>query len=259
MSARFSALLFAFAGLGSAATLARDDARLSIAAAANLVYALEPLLREFEAVAPGVKVTVATGASGSLFAQIRHAAPFDVFLSADTAYPRRLVAAGGATANTLTTYATGRLVLWTTRSDLSLADLAAVVRDPRVKKIAVAQPQTAPYGEAALATLRSLDALDATRPKLVTGENVTQAAQFVETGSADLGFVALSLLRSPRLQTTGRWVEVPGGLYEAVSLDHAAVLTRRGETNPAARAFLEFLKTEPARRVLRDFGYGVPN
>ena len=232
--------------------------KLSVAAAANLVYALEALNAEFKRATPDVAVTATTAASGTLFAQIRNGAPFDVFLSADTEYPERVVAARLGDRATLRTFATGRLVLWTTRAQLDVSDIGAVVRGPATKKIALAQPASAPYGRAAQAALEKLGAWEATRRKLVFGESISQTAQFVETGHADVGFVAMSFVLSPKLSAKGRWQEVPPEWYARVPLDHAVVLTTRGAANPAARKYLEFLRSEPARKILRDFGYGVP-
>jgi molybdate transport system substrate-binding protein len=237
---------------------ARAAETVSVAAAANLVYALDALNAAFRQAAPAVTVTTATGASGSLVAQLRNGAPFDVFLSADLDYPRALINDGEADASSLTTFATGRLVLWTTRPGLSLDDLAAAVRNPAVKKLAVANPATAPYGRAARQTLEKLGLWADAQPKLVVGENISQTAQFIETGNADAGFVALSLVLSPKLADRGRWAEIPPALYASVPLDHAGVLTKRGARNPAARRYLEFLASAPAKKILRDFGYGVP-
>ena len=250
-------LILALSAVHALAAAAIETPRVAIAAAANLVYALDALNAEFRRTAPDVTLTATTGASGSLFAQIKHGAPFDVFLSADTDYPRQLVAAGLGDGSTLRIFATGRLVLWTTRSDLDLADLAAVVRHATVKKIAAAQPKTAPYGRAAQAALEHLGAWPDAQRKIVWGENITQTAQFVETGNADAGFVALSLVLSPRLANRGHWREIAPALYAPVSLDHAAVLTTRGAANPAAKRYLEFLGSDAAKKILRDFGYGV--
>jgi molybdate transport system substrate-binding protein len=255
-----ASLVFVLALLLAAVTsaAAAEPARVSIAAAANLVYVLDALNAEFTRATPGASVTTTTGASGSLFAQIGNGAPFDVFLSADTDYPRQLVAAGSAAAGTLRVFARGRLVAWTTRSDLELGDLAAAVRAARVKKIALAQPHTAPYGRAAQAALEKLGVWREAQPKLVVGESISQTAQFVETGNADFGFVALSIVASPRLAQKGTWSEVPAELYAAVPLDHAIVLTTRGASNPTARRYLEFLGSDAAKKILRDFGYGEP-
>ena len=250
--------LLACAALAAAPSAAPGAPKVAVAAAANLVFALDALHAAFRAEAPDTVLTVTTGASGNLYAQIAHGAPFDVFLSADTEYPEQAVAAGLAPRASLRVFATGRLVLWTIRTDLDVADLAGVVRAPGVKRLALAQPRTAPYGRAAVAALEHLGLQAAAQPKLVLGESISQAAQFVETGSADAGFVALSLVRSPRLAGVGRWHEVPPAAYAGVSLAHAGVLTQRGARNPAAQAYLEFLSRPAAQKILRDFGYAPP-
>ena len=246
------ALLFILALSG-----VRAAESVSVAAAANLVYALDALNAEFKKSAPDVAVTTATGASGGLVAQIKNGAPFDVFLSADLDYPRALVAANQADAKSLATFATGRLVLWSTRPGVEVKSVADTVRNPAVKKIAIANRDTAPYGRAAQQALEKLGVWTDAQPKLVVGENITQTAQFVETGNADIGFVALSLVLAPNLKERGRWLEVPAELY--APLDHGAVLTNRGAANPAARKYLEFLTSEAAKKILRAFGYGVPS
>ena len=237
--------------------VASDDASVSIAAAANFVYALDALNSEFRRVAPGVKVMSTTGSSGALFAQIKHSAPFDLFLSADTIYPQQMVESGFAERSTLHIFATGRLVAWTTRADVDLSDLASAIRASSVRKVAIAQPRTAPYGRAAQATLETIGVWRDAEAKLVMGESITQTAQFVETGSADIGLVAMSLVVSGKLAKKGRWKEIAPELHKSVSLDHAAVLTRRGSANPSAKRYLEFLRSDEAKKILRDFGYGV--
>jgi molybdate transport system substrate-binding protein len=244
--------------LSVSCSAAATPAKVSVAAAANLVFALESLNAEFKRAARDVAVSSTTGATGSLFAQIKNGAPFDVFLSADVEYPQQAVKDGLAEARTLRTFATGRLVLWTTRTDIDVRDPRAVLRDPRVKKIALAQPKSAPYGRAAQAALEKLGLWTQAKGKMVFGESISQTAQFVETGNAELGFVARSLVLSPRLKNQGRWHEVPVELHADVSLDHAVVLTTRGAANPAAVRYLEFLGTDAAKKILRDFGYDVP-
>ncbi len=239
------------------------NSQLSIAAAANLIYALDALNAAFlEIENPKSKIenltTLAstTGASGNLVAQIKNGAPYDVFLSADLDYPQALIKAGQADAKTLATFAIGRLVLWTTKPGIDVTDIAATIRNPAVQKLAVANPTTAPYGRAALQALDHLGLTSAAKPKIVTGENITQTAQFVETGNADAGFVALSLVLSPNLKAKGRWSEVPATLY--APLDQGAVITHRGASNPAAARYLAFLKSDAARNIFERFGYALP-
>jgi molybdate transport system substrate-binding protein len=253
MAAATLALVFAGALRAAGAT-----GRVSVAAASNLIFALDALNAAFRHTHPEIALTVSTGASGSLFAQIKNGAPFDVFLSADTDYPQRLVAEKLGEAGTLRTFATGRLVLWTTRPDLDVTNIAAAVRSPTLKKLALAQPKSAPYGRAAQAALEHLGVWGAVEPRIVYGENISQTAQFVETGNADAGFVAMSLIASGTLAGKGSWSEVSPRFYSGVSLDHALVITRRGASSPAAKRYVEFLATEPAREILRRFGYHVP-
>jgi len=248
---RFLALVLA---LGLA--LAASAEKVTVAAAANFVYCLDALKPAFARIAPGAELVIITGASGNLVAQIKNGAPFDVFLSADVDYPQQLVKTGLAGQDAVTVFATGRLVLWTRREDVPLDSLAGAVRSPLVKKLALANPATAPYGRAAREALQKLGAWTDAQPKLVVGENVSQTLQFVDTGNADAGFVALSLLLSPKLRGAGRYIEVPPGLYG--SLAHGGVLTKRGAGNPDAHRFLDFLSSDAARKIFTDYGYRVP-
>ena len=228
---------------------------LSVAAAANLVYVLDALNTAFLHGEPQTKVTVAMGASGNLVAQIRHGAPYDVFLSADLAYPSSLIASGDAEAKSLITFATGRLVLWTTQPNVNFSSLTAALEDPAIRKLAMANPDTAPYGQAAKQALEHLGAWSKLKGKLVLGENITQTAQFVETGNADAGLVALSLVLSPKLKNRGRWIEVPNDAH--APLAQGAVMTRRGANNPVAQRYLDFLQSKTARKVFGEYGYAV--
>ena len=242
-------------GLG-AAVAARGAGSLSIAAAANLSYALEALNAEFGKAEPGVAVTSAFGASGSLVAQISNGAPYDVFLSADLSFPEALVKAGHAGAASLTPFAVGRIALWTVKPGVDLSSVSAAVRSPSVRTLAIANTESAPYGRGAMQALRRLGLWDGARPKLVTAEDISQAAEFVETGNADAGFVALSAVVSPRLRGRGRWIEVPAGLHDP--LVQAAVVTARGMGNPESARYVAFLRGAGARAVLERFGYGAP-
>jgi len=251
---RRSFYLLLLAAAGIARVPAQDH--LSIAAAANLVYALDPLNAEFGRTHPGIKVTRSIGASGSLVAQIENGAPYDVFLSADMTYAQKLVQAGGGEAASLRPFAIGRLVLWTTRPGLAIDSVAALVRDPSVHRLAIANPRTAPYGFAAQEVLARLQLTETAQPKLVQGENISQTAEFVETGNADAGFVALSLVLASATKNRGRWLEVPAELYSP--LTQAALITRQGRDNPAARAYLEFLTSPAAQAIFKQFGYASP-
>ena len=202
-------------------------------------------------------MTSSVGASGTLFAQIQNGAPFDVFLAADLEYPQQVVARGLGADRSRLTFARGQLAVWTMRTDLDLSDIAAAVRAPSVKKVAIAQPQTAPYGRAAQRVLETVGAWNEVKSKLVTGENLSQTAQFVETGNADLGFVAASIVFSSRASKQGRWRLIDPEQHPGVSLDHGAVLTNRGTANPAAKRYLLFLRGEPAKKILRAAGYVV--
>lgn len=237
---------------------ARTAGAVSIAAAANLRYALEALDAAFGREQPAIKLTATFGASGSLLAQIEHGAPIDVFLSADTAYPKQLAAAGAGDPATLRTFAIGRLVLWTTHEGIDLTSVVTALHSPAIEKVAIARPETAPYGRAAEAVLVSLHVWDTLKPKLVVGENIAQTAQFVATGNADVGFVALSLLKPTSVPVRGHWIDVPPALYASVPLDHACVLTTHGSDNAAARRYLAFLESAAARAILEQFGYTVP-
>jgi molybdate transport system substrate-binding protein len=235
---------------------ARGAGSLSVAAAANLAFALDGLNAEFSKTAPAVKVTVVLGASGSLVAQISNGAPYDVFLSADLGFPEALVRTGHADAASLTPFAVGRIVLWTVKPGVDLSSVAAAVRSPSVQTLAIANTVSAPYGRGARQALQSLGLWDLAGPKLVTAEDISQAAEFVETGNADAGFVAMSAVLSPKLKGRGRWIEVPAELYEP--LVEGAVITARGKGNPESARYIAFLRSASARAVLERFGYGSP-
>ena len=229
---------------------------LSIAAAANLTQVIGALDAGFAAARPDVAVTVALGSSGGFVAQISNGAPYDVFLSADMGFPEALVASGHADGASLTPFAVGRLVLWTTKPGVDVSGVRAAVQSPAVRALAIANTRTAPYGRAAMQALESLGLWAEAQPKLVTAEDISQTAQFVETGNADAGFVALSAVLSPKLAGKGRWVEVPASLYKPIV--QGAIITAHGATNPASAAYIAFLHGDAARRALEAAGYGIP-
>jgi molybdate transport system substrate-binding protein len=171
-------------------------------------------------------------------------------------YPRTLITNDQADATSLTPFAIGRLVLWTTNPRIKLADPMTALTNSRVRHIAIAHLQTAPYGRAALQALAKLNLTSKLRPKFVIGENISQAAQFVASGNADLGFVAMSLVLAPQLKDSGQWIEVPAAWHTPII--QGAVITKQGVANPASRKFLAFLQAPVARKIIAGFGYHVP-
>lgn len=222
-----------------------------VAVAANFAAPLAKLGEQFSA-ATGHALKVSSGATGKFHAQIVHGAPFEVLLAADAETPRRLVAEGHAVAGTAFTYARGRLVLWSAQPG-RVDPQGAVLASPSVKHVAIANPKVAPYGAAAMDVIRARGLAEAIAPKLVTGESIAQAFQFVATGNAEIGFVALSQVVVPGRPAAGSYWLVPATMHGEIRQD--AVLLKAGEKNPAARALLEFLKSEPARAVMREHGY----
>jgi molybdate transport system substrate-binding protein len=229
---------------------------IALAAASDLVFCLEELNAQFTQSHPGTVCRVTTGSSGNFFAQIQRGAPFDVFLSADISYPRKLAEAGHAEAASLTSYAIGRIVLWTVKTNLPVELGLGVLTRPEVRRVALANPEHAPYGQAARAALQKANLWTPLQPKLVLGDNIAQTAQFVESGHVEAGLVALSLVSAPKLKGTGTWWLVPEEFHPR--LEQAAILTRRGTNNPAARAYLQFLRSPSARAVLDHFGFQPP-
>jgi molybdate transport system substrate-binding protein len=244
-------------GPGSDDTV-RRPAALSVAAASDLRYALNDLVEAFKKDHPDIGVAVSYGSSGNFFAQLANGAPFDIFLSADVSYPRELAARGLALPDSQFTYAEGRLALWVpaaSRLQIETLGLNALV-DPGVTRVAIANPEHAPYGRAAEAALTSAAILEAVRPKLVFGENVAQALQFVQSGSAEAGIVALSLAGAPPAALAGRYWIVPSDMHPP--LEQGGVIMRGASRPDAARAFRAFLLGEPGRALLARYGFQLP-
>jgi len=229
---------------------------LSMAVAANMAVCVESLNAEFVMLHPGVEMKVSTGASGNFFAQIKNGAPFEVFISADMDYPRKLIDAGLAERDSLTLYALGRLALWTNTPGINPGRGRTVFKAESTTKIAIANPDTAPYGRAAMEAMEKLNVLEAAKPKLVIGENVAQAVQFVQSGNAEIGLVPYSLLVVPPLKGVGIYVLLPGASYAPI--EQGAVVTQKGAANPLAKAYIEFLKSDAAKAILEENGYALP-
>lgn len=226
--------------------------RITVAAAADLNYALPELAKGFEA-ATGTKVVVSIGSSGNLYSQIQNGAPFDVFFSADEEYPKKLAAANLLDAATLRTYAIGHLVLWVpAQSALDPQKLQMeLLVQPTVQKIAVANPQHAPYGRAAMAALQHYGLEDKLTAKLVVGENISQAAQFVQSGNAQAGLIALSLLKSPAM-AAGKYWEIPTDAYP--EMRQCVGVVSASKQKKIAQAFLDYVMSPEGAEVLRKFG-----
>lgn len=223
-----------------------------VAVAANFAGPMARIGEAFTA-GTGHVIKVSTASTGKFYSQIVGGAPFEVLLAADDETPARLVAEGHALAGTRFTYAIGKLVLWSARPDL-VDDQGAVLASDRFRHLAVANPKTAPYGAAAHQVLKARGLAEVLAPRLVTGESIAQAYQFVATGNAELGFVALSQVALPGRKATGSMWRVPENLYAEIRQD--AVLLKPGAGQPAALALLEFLKGETARQIMREHGYG---
>ena len=229
---------------------------ITVAAAADMSAALPQLVAAYTK-KTGQVAKLSFGSSGNLTNQIRNGAPFDVFFSADEEYPQQLIAEGLALKDTLYRYAIGRLVLWVP-SD-SLLDLLKLginaLLDPSVKKISIANPAHAPYGRAAEAALRHFGIYDQVSSRLVLGENVSQAAQFVESGNAQAGLIALSHALAPALKGKGRYWTVPLDAYP--TLNQAAVVLSKSKQQDAARSFLDFLRSPEATSLLTSYGFSL--
>lgn len=230
---------------------------VQVAAAANLKLAMEALALGFESERPGAKVTLTFGASGSLFAQVENGAPFDAFFSADTGYPHALVEAGLAAKEDEVVYATGKLVVWAPKgSALPLEEEGLpALAGPAVRKLAIANPAVAPYGRVAEAALRSAGVLEAVKGRLVLGQNVSQAAQFAQSGAADAALVPLSLTFAPEL-ADGKIFAVPAASYPVQ--EQSAVVLRAAKEAELARAFVRYVAGARGRELLSRYGYGLP-
>jgi molybdate transport system substrate-binding protein len=226
---------------------------IRVAAAADLKFAMQDVAGQFEK-QTGTKVDVTYGSSGNFFSQLQNGAPFDLFFSADIDYPRKLEAAGIAESGTLYEYAIGRIAIWMPAdAKVDVASLGwKALLDTSVQKIAIANPEHAPYGRAAVAALQKAGIYEQVRPKLVYGENISQAAQFVQSGNAQAGIVAMSLAVSPGMKDGKRW-EIPADMHPPI--EQAAIILKNAANKDAARAFLDFVKSESGHATLAKYGF----
>jgi molybdate transport system substrate-binding protein len=241
--------------------LAQREARaqgreIHVAAAADLKFAMGELSERFEK-QTGTKVNVTYGSSGNFFSQMPNGAPFDLFFSADIEYPKKLEEAGFAEPGTMYEYAVGRIAIWTppdAKVDVTRQGWRALL-DASIEKIAIANPEHAPYGRAAVAALQKAGIYESVKAKLVYGENISQAAQFVQSGNAQAGIVAMSLAVSPAMRDGKRW-EIPAEMHPAI--EQGAIVLKDAKNKEAARAFLEFAKGAAGRAILAKYGFAFP-
>jgi molybdate transport system substrate-binding protein len=251
--------LLALASLLMATACAHKPAprKLTIAAAADLQFALEDVDKSFRQSHPEIDLAVTYGSSGNFYSEIRNQAPFDVFLSADIEYPRKLAQEGYADASSMFVYGVGRIVVWVPeQSPIDVSQLRmGAMEAASVKHIAIANPEHAPYGRAAAAAMRSMGVYDRVAPKLVLGENIAQTLQFVQSGAADIGIVALALALAPSTKAHGRYWEVPLDAYPKIE-QAGVVLSHAGNPN-TAREFCAFLQSAGARTRLKEYGFSM--
>ncbi len=240
----------ALAALGAITTAHAEEVKAAVAA--NFTAAIKKLAPLYEQKS-GNKLIVSFGATGQLYAQITHGAPFEVFLAADDTTPKKLIGEGKAVESSYFVYARGRLALWSATPGY-VDDKGDVLKSSRFAKIAIANPKTAPYGQAAIETLTALKLLDQLQPKFVTGENIAQTQQFIASGNVPLGFIALAQVKALPADRGSYWL-VPDELHQPIA--QSAVLIKK-ENNAAAESFFAFLKSPEAIAIIRDFGYEVP-
>lgn len=240
----------AVAFLAIAATALADE--VSVAVAANFTAPMQKIAADFEQ-ATGHKVAASFGSTGKFYAQIKNGAPFDVLLAADDETPAKLAKENGAVAGSRFTYAVGKLALWSAKP--AVVDPAGdVLKKGGFDHVAIANPKLAPYGAAAVEAMKALGVFEALQPKLVTAENIGQAHQFVSSGNALIGFVALSqVLKDGRIEGSA-WI-VPAKLYQPIRQD--AIILEKGKDKPAAEALLKYLKSDKAKAVIKSYGYDL--
>ncbi len=255
MTSRSLRAVFAIAGIavtvGTPAAVRADE--VNVAVAANFTAPMQRIADDFQK-DTGHKAVLSFGSTGRFYAQIKEGAPYHVFLAADDETPARIEKEGGAVAGTRFTYAIGKLVLWSRKPDF-VDDRGAVLKSAQVDRLAIADPKLAPYGAAAVETMKNLGVFESLQPKIVLGESISQAHQFVATGNAVLGFVALSQVWADgKLKEGSAWI-VPGDRYAPIRQD--AVILGRGKDNAAAKALLGYLKGDKARAIIQGFGYEI--
>lgn len=245
--------LIVMVSLGLTAQIAYAE-KITIAAAADLKFAMDEIVTRFKTGHPGQEIDIVYGSSGKFHTQIRQGAPYDLFFSADISFARELAGQGMA-ASGVTRYATGRIALWSAGMDATKMTLASLT-DPKITRIAIANPKHAPYGKRAEEALRSAGLWDKLQSKLVFGENISQAAQYVQSGNAQVGIVALSLVLDPELAKKGGYYLIPDTMHKP--LEQGYIITKRGANKPLAKQFAEYTGSKQARGIMTKYGFVLP-
>lgn len=228
--------------------------KITVAAAADLKFAMDEIVAGFNKSHAGHAVEVVYGSSGKFHTQIQQDAPYDLYFSADISYPREL-AKKGLAASDVMPYAVGRIVLWSNSMDATNMTLASLT-DPKIVKIAIANPKHAPYGKRAEEALRASGMWDKVQSKLVFGENIAQTAQFVQTGNAQIGIIALALALNPELANKGGYYLIPETLHQP--LEQGYIITKRGADKPLAKQFAQYMRSKESRRIMTRYGFVLP-
>lgn len=251
---RFAVRVLIFVCLLVAGQTAHAEEKITIAAAADLKFALDEIVVLFKSTHPVAQIETIYGSSGKFSTQIQQGAPYDLYFSADIAYPRALKAEGLG-ASEVQVYGVGRIVLWSQSRDagkMTLADLT----DPSIRKIAIANPEHAPYGKRAEEALKAAGLWEEVRAKLVYGENIAQTAQYAQSGNAQVGIIALSLALGPELARQGSYALIPDKLHQP--LEQGFIITKRAADNSLAREFSHFMASKEARTIMRHYGFALP-
>jgi molybdate transport system substrate-binding protein len=229
---------------------------ITVAAAADLTFVFKEVGARFQK-ETGNSIKLSYGSSGNFFSQIKNGAPYDMFFSADVSFPKKLEAAGLIEPGSLYEYATGKVVIWVpSKSKLDINQGLKVLLDPGIGKIAIANPVHAPYGAAAVAAMQHEGVYDKVKAKIIQGDNILQAAQFVESGNADVGLIALSLALAPPMKSAGHFVEIPSADYPPVI--QAVVILKSSKDKDTAEAFLKFLKEPSTVAIMQQYGFVPP-
>ncbi|MFZ1502332.1 MAG: molybdate ABC transporter substrate-binding protein [Nitrospira sp.] len=229
---------------------------IAVAAASDLNFAIKELIGAFEK-QTGHHVKLSLGSSGNFFAQLQQGAPFDLYFSADIGYPRKLEEAGLTVPGSLYRYAVGRVVLWAPKSSpLDVSKGLTVLREPTIKKIAIANPKHAPYGRAAVAAMEHAQVYADVKDRLVLGENISQAAQFIESGACDVGIIALSLALAPAMKSAGTYWQIPDEAHPP--LEQGAVIVKQSKHQDTARQFLTFMQGPQGQEMMTRYGFTLP-